>query len=153
MIGSLLPGNPASAAKAVTASGELTGWDAAVGIDAGYPLGGFFTSTVLRSDTRKVLAAQVGVPLGSGNHWAPGLRLGPSAVPPLPVHHFKWRAGCRRYIERRRADFEGLTVQAEVLMREECGRAIDHLDANDGRIGVSGAVEFTATTLDVMPTG
>jgi hypothetical protein len=137
----------------VTASGELTGWDAAAGLDAGYPLGGFFGSSVLRSDTRKVMAARAEVPLGAGNHWAPGLRVGPSAVPPLPVHHFKWRADCRRYIEQRRAAFEGSTVPAEVLMREECGRVVDHLDANDGRLDVSGTVEYTVTTLDTMPTG
>ncbi len=137
----------------VTASGELAGWDPAAGIDAGYPLGGFLTSTVLRGDSRKVLAARAGVALADGNHWAPGLRLGPSAAPPLPVHHFKWRADCARYIRRRRSGFAGSDVPAEAMMRAECERALAHLDAHGGRLEVtgSGGVEYTAATLDAVP--
>jgi hypothetical protein len=121
----------------VAESGELRRWDPAGHLDTAYPLGGFFTATVVGGDPRKVVLARSEIRIGSGNHWAPGLRVGPARLPPIPVHHFKWRAGCREYLERRLAGFAASGHPEEISMAEECTRTLEHLRAHGGRIDVA----------------
>src|SRR5437588_8211198 len=63
------------------------------------------------------MVARSTVQLGSGNHWAPGLRTGPGAMPPLPVYHFKWQKGRDNYLQRRAATFAENEKCDEVSMR------------------------------------
>ncbi|HXT91083.1 MAG TPA: hypothetical protein VN714_17670 [Trebonia sp.] len=135
----------------VSRTGEISAWDGAE-IDRSYPLGGFFTHLITAGDSRKVMAARSGIPLGSGNHWAPGLRIGAGALPPLPVHHFKWRAGCLDYLEKRATAFRDSTVPSEVTMRRCCEAVFDHLSRNSGRIAVDDPrLAFRACSLTSLP--
>jgi hypothetical protein len=136
----------------VARDGELAACRPGEDLDERYPLGGFFTPRVLDADPRKVLVARADVPLGSGNHWAPGLRRGASSLPPLPVHHFKWRAGCADYLRRRARGFATAATAAEASMRRECAAALAHLDAHGGRIDVADAeLGFTSCSTMRLP--
>jgi len=131
----------------VSRTGELLAPDAGRSLDDTYPLGGFVTHDLVSGDSRKVLIARSELVLSSGNHWVPGLRSGAPEAPPLPVHHFKWRAGCQQYLAARMADFAASTRPAEVSMREECGRVLAHLRTHGGRLAVDGLAPATTAVL------
>src|SRR4051812_1577491 len=119
-----------------------------------FPLGGFFTHLVTGGDPRKVMAACSEVSLGSGNHWAPGLRIGAAHVPALPVYHFKWRAGCREYLRHRAETFAESRKSDEVAMRMECNAAAGYLEYNGGRIAVEDPIlEFRECNTKTPPPG
>lgn len=137
----------------ISSTGHLSPWSEQSGLDESYPLGGFFSHLISSADSRKVMAARSDIPLGSGNHWAPGLRIGAGSLPPLPVHHFKWRAGCLEYLRRRAESFRDSTVQSEIDMRSSCEAVIQHVNANTGRIAVDDPVlAFHACNLKSFPT-
>jgi hypothetical protein len=139
----------------VSSTGALSDWTDETGLDHGYPLGGFLTGGLLEGDPRKVMAARAEVAIGAGNHWAPGLRVGPAAPEPLPVYHFKWRAGCREYLENRIRAFTDSHDGSELSMAAESIRLLRHLESNGGRIDVSpsGPVAYRPCNLTEPPEG
>lgn len=86
------------------------------------------------------MVARSTVQLGSGNHWAPGLRTGPGAMPPLPVYHFKWQKGRDNYLQRRAATFAENEKCDEVSMRMECEAGLRYFREHGGRIVVEDAI-------------
>jgi Glycosyl transferase family 2 len=118
----------------VARDGRLAGWDQAAGLDGAYPLGGLITHRLLRGDPRKIVAVRAGVPVASGNHRSPSRP--PASLPPVPVHHFKWRA-VRRYLDQREARYRDGTWQtASPALLSEARRLLDYLDGHGGRFDV-----------------
>lgn len=93
-------------------------------LDSRYPLGSFLTAEILQGDPRKVTLAHRDVRIGSnGNHFtADDPPVGTMA--PLPVHHFKWRHGVRKYLEHRVCSFKDRADHAEQGVRAEAQRAL-----------------------------
>lgn len=120
----------------VAADGRLSGWAFTIGLDSCYPLGGLITHRVLRADPRKIIAVRAGVPVSDGNHRSPNHRLSAS-LPPVPVHHFKWRS-VRPYLDQRLARFGDGTWQtpSPELIRES-RRLQEHLDMHDGKFNIN----------------
>ncbi|MEU1376048.1 hypothetical protein ABZ442_20680 [Streptomyces triculaminicus] len=81
------------------ADGRLAHWRPETGLDHVFPLGGHLTHRLLRGDPRKIVLAQPGIAVASGNHRAPGHKPDPDAL--ACVHHFKWRAGVLEDLRRR----------------------------------------------------
>ncbi|MGW2697781.1 glycosyltransferase family 2 protein [Streptomyces sp. NPDC001296] len=135
----------------VSADGSLTGWDPAEGLDAAYPLGAFLTHHLLRGDPRKIVLAHSGVAVASGNHRAQGHR--PANRPPVVVHHFKWRDGVRRDVERRAEhSADGTWKTASPARLAEARRLLDHLQRHGGRIAVdSPRLGFRPVSLRTVP--
>ncbi|MFI6658069.1 glycosyltransferase family 2 protein [Streptomyces sp. NPDC050523] len=135
----------------VAADGALTGWDAATGLDAAYPLGGFLTHHLLQGDPRKIVLAHSGVPVASGQHLAEGHR--PANRPPVVVHHFKWRDGVRQDVERRAAhSADGTWQTASPARLAEARRLLEHLQRHGGRIAVGAPrLNFRPVSLDTIP--
>ncbi|WP_406358495.1 hypothetical protein [Streptomyces sp. NBC_00658] len=135
----------------VSNDGTPTGWDPDRGLDTGYPLGGFLTHHLLRADPRKIVLAHSGITVASGNHRAEGHR--PANRPPVPVHHFKWRAGVGEDAERRASHSDnGIWKTASPARLSEARRLLDHLQRHDGRIGVgSSRIPFRPVTLQAVP--
>ncbi|MGC9478798.1 glycosyltransferase family 2 protein [Streptomyces sp. WG4] len=135
----------------VTADGSLAGWEPDQGLDAAYPLGAFLTHHLLRGDPRKIVLAHSSVPVASGNHRAPGHR--PANRPPVIVHHFKWRDGVRRDVERRAehsADGTWKTASPARLAEARC--VLEHLQRHGGRIAVDSArLGFRPVSLATVP--
>jgi hypothetical protein len=99
------------------------------GLDQRFPLGSFLTAQVLKGDPRKVTIAHRDVEIGSdGNHFTS--EDAPIEAPaPMPVHHFKWRAGVREYLENRVREFEHRPEHIEQTVRTEAQRAVAALSA------------------------
>ncbi|MFJ3249089.1 glycosyltransferase family 2 protein [Streptomyces sp. NPDC086782] len=135
----------------VARDGSLAGWDPVVGLDGAYPLGGFLTHEVLRGDPRKIVLAHSRVAVASGNHRAEGHR--PVNRPPVVVHHFKWRAGVREYIEERAARVaDGSWETKSLALLDEAMRLLGHLQTHGGRIGVDAAgPRFRPVSLKTVP--
>lgn len=135
----------------VTADGSLTGWDPQTGLDAAYPLGAFLTHQILRGDPRKIVLAHSSVPVASGNHRAEGHR--PANLPPVAVHHFKWRDGVRQDIERRAVhSADGTWKTASPARLAEARRLLQHLHRHGGRIAVdSQHLGFEPVSLQTIP--
>lgn len=132
----------------VSADGTLP--DAAAGLDATFPLGGFLTHALLRGDPRKVVLARPGAVIADGNHRSPGYR---SPVPfVVPVHHFKWRAGVVEYLRQRLSNFEtGRWRETRPAMRTEARLFLEWLSRHNGRIDVTGVTPwFRPVTLDTV---
>lgn len=97
-------------------------------LDSRFPLGSFLTAEILEGDPRKVTLAHRDVEIGSnGNHFTANDPVIETPAP-LPVHHFKWRAGVREYLEDRVRSFEHRT-DAEHGVRLEAQRALTLLRA------------------------
>lgn len=129
----------------LSARGDLPASDSTPeGLDSRFPLGSFLTAQVLQGDPRKVTVAHRDVPIGSdGNHFTsddPVLE----TPAPLPVHHFKWRAGVRQYLEHRVRTFEHRAEPPEQVVRTEAQRALTLLRAALAS-GHSGPVTFPAS--------
>lgn len=135
----------------VAATGSLEGWQPQTGLDASYPLGAFFTHLVLDGDPRKVMVVHASVEVASGNH---RVLTEPrrSPMPPLPVHHFKWRGGTTAYLRGRARRFEGSQDPEERSMRREALRLLAHLERQGGAIGVDRPeLGFRPTSTQKLP--
>jgi hypothetical protein len=135
----------------VADDGALSGWQPATGLDAAFPLGGFFTHQVLHADPRKIVMARRGITIASGNHRAAGFRPQPT---PIIVHHFKWRAGVQEDLERRVQLMSSSTWEVQSpAVPTEAQRCLDHLNTHSGRIGVGEPdLRFRAVTMAATPT-
>jgi hypothetical protein len=94
------------------------------GLDRRFPWGSFLTAEILRGDPRKVTLAHRDVEIGSdGNHFISDDPVIETPAP-MPVHHFKWRAGVREYLEHRVRTFEHRSERMEQIVRAEAQRAL-----------------------------
>lgn len=135
----------------VAASGRFLPWDASLGLDRTYPLGGLLTHELLGGDPRKIVLADSSIQLASGNHRAPGHRPDPGHV--VAVHHFKWRSGVLADLRRRVERFgSGTWAELSPAVRWEAQRLLGHVEAHAGRLDVAGGpVEFRPVTLEELP--
>ncbi|WP_242646792.1 MULTISPECIES: hypothetical protein [Streptomyces] len=135
------------------ADGRLAHWRPETGLDRAFPLGGHLTHRLLRGDPRKIVLAQPGIAVASGNHHAPGHKPDPDAL--ACVHHFKWRAGVLEDLRRRVERFtSGAWAEQSPAVRDEAGRLLDHVDRHHGRIDVADPrLGFRRVALDGLPAG
>ena len=136
----------------VAADGALTGWSPEVGLDAGYPLGGFLTAELLGGNARKIVLAHSDVhDVSTGNHRVPGMR--PRNKPIVMIHHFKWRAGVLEYLRKRAEMFaSGTWREVAPASREEAMRLMSHVAENGGKINVfDPALPFRRVDLHTVP--
>ena len=133
----------------LSANGDASpGASTPTGLDTCFPLGSFLTAEILHADPRKVTIAHRDVEIGSGgNHfvWDDPIE----APAPMPVHHFKWRAGVHEYLEHRIRTFEDRTEPREHMVRAEAERALRFLSRPEAN-GHDGLVRFPAS-LDELP--
>lgn len=120
-------------------------------LDAGFPLGSFLTAELLDGDPRKITVARRDVDYGSdGNHFTSS-HAGVKHPAPAPVHHFKWRAGARGYLERRVREFAGRPGHSDIGVRREALRALELLSARSA-VASDGLRTFEAS-LRNLPAG
>ncbi len=118
-------------------------------LDRHFPWGSFLTAEIARGDPRKVTLAHRDVKVGSpGNHfvWDDPVE----APAPMPVHHFKWRAGVREYLEHRVLTFEHRTEPREQVVRSEAERALEFLSELQ-QIGSDRLATFPASLNELPP--
>jgi hypothetical protein len=133
------------------AAGEL---QPAVGepdeLDRRFSVGCFLTATLLDADPRKVTLAHRDVQIGSpGNHFVAGRS--PTEPPePMPVHHFKWRAGVSDYLLRRARSFAASPLHSELGVRREALRAVELLGAGFDA-AAHGLLNFRASLGELPP--
>lgn len=119
------------------------GGSAPAELDERFPLGCFLTAQLLDGDPRKITVAHREVHTSDGNHVTSShAHCEPRA--PLPVHHFKWRAGVCEYLSQRARGFEGTALPMERLVRNESLTALELL-SHGLRPGEDGLAVFPAS--------
>ena len=112
-------------------------------LDDRFPVGCFLTAQLLDGNPRKITVAHREV------HTSPGCHVTPSHShfqhpAPLPVHHFKWRAGVDEYLSQRARGLEGSAGRRESGVRKEALTALELLSRGLGP-GQDGLATFPAS--------
>ncbi|MEU4160878.1 hypothetical protein [Actinoplanes sp. NPDC026670] len=120
----------------VSETGEIASWSPSAGLDPSFPLGGFLTGSVLLGDPRKIVLAASDVQLTLGSHLAKDEK--PANEVPIPVHHFKWRAGILEDLNRRVImHTSGAWHEVTDDVRTEAARLLAHVATRSGHIDVT----------------
>ncbi len=107
-------------------------------LDERFPVGCFLTAQLLDGDPRKITVAHREVHTSVGSH-VTSSHAHFRHPAPLPVHHFKWRAGVGEYLSQRAGGYWGTPLPIERRVRNESLTALRLLShgLRPGKVGLA----------------